>query len=258
MRLTIQLAMTDESGNTRIEEVLTLEKALDGQDDIGLSVSESKQLKQLLKSVQQSVIQKQADQSIQSHINCPDCQVPRRIKGRHSIQYRTLFGIIPVSGLRVYRCHCEKKTTKTVSLLNDWVGEHTHPELKYIETKWASMIPYGLTADLLKDILPVGERFNASTVRNHLCQVAKRLEAELATQPDVLSGSPRDWEALPKPGKPIVVGIDGGYVRNRDDRKHHFEVITGKSYSAEVPTKRFGFVQKSDGSVALTTASQQR
>lgn len=103
---------------------------------------------------------------------------------------------------------------------------------------------YGLTTDLLKDILPVGEHFNASTVRNHLCQVAKRLDAEVEAHPDTLSGCPRDWSNLPRPGKPIVVGIDGGYVRDRDDKKHNFEVIAGKSYSADEPTKRFGFVQK--------------
>ncbi len=38
---------------------------------------------------------------------------------------------------------------------------------------------YGLTASLLKDVLPVGKHCNAATVRNHLCQIAKKQEAEL-------------------------------------------------------------------------------
>lgn len=243
MQLTIQISVTDELGNTHCEKILTIEKSQDARDDIGLSIRESKQL---LKCVQQSVIQKQAWQHVHNCIACPHCQKPRRIKGCQTIQYRTLFGVIPVLGHRVYRCNCEQDKTKTVSLLNDWVSEHTHPELKYIETKWASLMSYGLTSDLLKDILPVGERHNASTVRNHLCHVAKRQEAELAEKPDYLSGCPRDWGMLPKPGKPMVVGIDGGYVRNRNDKKNYFEVIVGKSYSDEVPAKRFGFVQKID------------
>ncbi len=41
----------------------------------------------------------------------------------------------------------------------------------------------------------------------------------------------------------MTVGINGGYVKNRDDRKHHFEIIAGKSFSATVPAKRFSFVQ---------------
>lgn len=36
----------------------------------------------------------------------------RRIKGQQKPQYRTLFGVILVSGLRVYRCHCEEKCNK--------------------------------------------------------------------------------------------------------------------------------------------------
>ena len=35
-------------------------------------------------------------------IQCPHCLASHRIKGRQKIQYRALFGIIPVSGLRVY------------------------------------------------------------------------------------------------------------------------------------------------------------
>ncbi|MCP6053643.1 ISKra4 family transposase, partial [Klebsiella pneumoniae] len=87
-----------------------------------------------------------------------------------------------------------------------------------IETRWASMISYEMTTRLLKDILSVGHSLNASTVRNHLCQVAQRLDAEAEAHSGFLSGCPRDWGNLPRPGKPLVVGIDGGYVRDRDDK----------------------------------------
>ena len=50
------------------------------------------------------------------------------------------------------------------------------------------------------------------------------------------------------------MGIDGGYVRDWEAKKHHFEVIVGKSTLAfkrdeddEPPaSKRFGFVQTLD------------
>ncbi len=112
------------------------------------------------------------------------------------IQYRTLFGVIPVSGLRVYRCRCEESATKTVSLLSDWAGDHTHPALKYIETRWASLISYEMTVRLLKDVLPVGYSLNASTVRNHLCRVAQRLDSEAESHSGFISGCPRDRENL--------------------------------------------------------------
>lgn len=105
-----------------------------------------------------------------------------------------------------------------------------------------------MTARLLKDVLPVGYSLNASTVRNHLCRVAQRLDSEAESHSGFISGCPRDWGDLPKPGKPLVVGIDGGYVRDRDDKKRNFEIIAGKSFSigAPVDARRFVFVQKSD------------
>lgn len=221
MQLTFKIVITDESGSSRTEELMTLQKSGEARNDIGLSVSESKRL---LNTVQQSVVQLQADEYTQHHIRCPHCLAARRIKGKQNIQYRTLFGVIPASGLRVYRCRCEDCATKTVSLLSDWAGDHSHPALKYIETRWVSMISYDMTTRLLKDILPVGHSLNASTVRNHLCQVAQRLDAEAEAHSGFLSGCPRDWGNLLRPGKPLVVGIDGGYIRDRDDKKRNFEI----------------------------------
>jgi hypothetical protein len=45
---------------------------------------------------------------------------------------------------------------------------------------------------------------------------------------------------------PISVGLDGGYVRDWDQKQHHFEVIVGKSVPSDQPTKYFGFVQSYD------------
>nr|UMW97452.1 hypothetical protein [Escherichia coli] len=87
-----------------------------------------------------------------------------------------------------------KSDTKTVSLLSDWAGDYSHPALKYIETRWASMISYEMTTRLLKDILPVGHSLDASTVRNHLCQVAQRLDAEAEAHSGFLSAAPATGE----------------------------------------------------------------
>lgn len=95
MQLTLQIVITDESGSSRTEELMTIQKSGETRNDIGLSVSESKLL---LNTVQQSVVQLQADEYTQHHIRCPHCLAARRIKGKQKIRYRTLFGVIPVSG----------------------------------------------------------------------------------------------------------------------------------------------------------------
>lgn len=127
-------------------------------------------------------------------------------------------------------------------------GDHTYPTLKYIETRRNSLISYEMMARLLKDILPVGYTLNASTVRNHLCRVAQHLDIKAESHSGFISDCPRDWGNHPKPGKPLVVGIDAGYIRDRNDKKHNFEIIAGKSFSIGSPTdtRSFGFVQKSD------------
>ncbi len=95
MQLTLQIVITDESGLSRTEELMTLQKSGDTRNDVGLSVSESKQL---LNTVQHSLVQLQADEYTHNHIQCPHCLAARRIKGRQKIHYRTLFGVIPVWG----------------------------------------------------------------------------------------------------------------------------------------------------------------
>lgn len=44
MKLTFPIVITDESGTSRTEELMILQKSGDTLNDIGLSVSESKQL----------------------------------------------------------------------------------------------------------------------------------------------------------------------------------------------------------------------
>jgi len=38
--------------------------------------------------------------------------------------------------------------------MTSWLAGQTSPELLYLETKWASLIPYAKVVELLKDVLP--------------------------------------------------------------------------------------------------------
>jgi hypothetical protein len=63
--------------------------------------------------------------------------------------------------------------------------------------------------------------------------VAPRCEDELGEEQwAFVEGCPADWETLPIPDGPITVGIDGGCVRDWNEKKSHFEVIVGKSMLA--------------------------
>jgi hypothetical protein len=98
-----------------------------------------------------------------------------------------------------------------------------------LEARWASLVPYAAAAGLLADILPITSGTNATTLRQHALRVAERAEPELAEeQPCFIDGCPADWQELPIPDGRIVVGLDGGYVRNWGDRKTNFEIIVGR------------------------------
>jgi hypothetical protein len=124
-----------------------------------------------------------------------------------------------------------------------------------MEAKWSSLVSYGMSLDALQDFLPLDRTRDVKTVRYDTLKVAKRMEAELGEERSgFIEGDPRDWERLPTPEGVFTVGIDGGYVRHWLDKKHHFEVIVGKSILSfqedeedRTPSlKRFGFVQTYD------------
>lgn len=61
---------------------LTLQIVITALNDIGLSVSESKRL---LNTVQQSMVQQQANEYTRQHIQCPHCLPARRVKGQQKL-----------------------------------------------------------------------------------------------------------------------------------------------------------------------------
>jgi hypothetical protein len=98
----------------------------------------------------------------------------------------------------------------------------------YLETRWASLIPFEKVVDWWKEVLPVAEATNAQTVREDLYAVAERIEPELGEE-----RPPGDFATLeaiaelPLPDGPMTVGIDGGYVRAAH-QQGNFEVIAGR------------------------------
>jgi hypothetical protein len=62
--------------------------------------------------------------------------------------------------------------------------------------KWASLIPFARVADLLKEVLPVGDSLSQETIRNHLYTTGERIEMELGEerQLNLFEGSEEDWE----------------------------------------------------------------
>ena len=127
--------------------------------------------------------------------------------------------------------------------------ERSFPELVYPETKFAALVSYGLTVELLKEVLPISQELSTTAIRQQVRRTAQRLEDDLGEEQDMfIGGCQRDWDQLLEPAAPLIVGIDGGYVHAKDQQSRAegwFEVIVGKSMSQDgESSKCFGFVNR--------------
>ncbi len=244
MKFEITLRVTTPDGEMEEREVIVLDKGHERHEDIGLSIEEGKAL---LKALQHKIVEAQTEAFCAPKSVCQGCQRRLRCKGAHAIRYRTVFGDITARSPRYYRCRCKGLRPKTFSPLADLLPDHTAPELLWLETRWASLVSFGVSARLLKDVLPIGESLSAETVRNHLHKAARRMEDELADeQVFFIETCPRDRVSMPLPEGRITVGIDGGYVRSQEKKQPHFEVMVAKSMPADRPNRYLGLVHTHD------------
>ena len=66
------------------------------------------------------------------------------------------------------------------------------------------------------------------------------------SEPGLREDDPADGQASPIPREAIIVGIDGGYLRNWHDKGKKFEVIVGKSMAEVRDHRYFGLVHTQD------------
>ena len=253
MRLKLQLVLCNDKGDEEtVTDVITLNKNNQRIEHLGLTLAEAKQL---LSTLQRHLLQHQVDTFLAPCSTCPDCGALLKVKAHASRSFRTLFGTCTLDSPRLEHCDCIRRKTLSFRPLAALLTESVAPELLYMEAKWSSLVSYGMSLEALKDFLPLEVTLDVKTVRYDTLKVAKRLEAELGDeQPGFIDGNPSDWVLLPQPEGSFNVGIDGGYVRNWFDKKHHFEVIVGKSVlsvredeDVQSPSpKRLGFVQTLD------------
>lgn len=250
MKFLVQVICVSESAERR-QQVFEMERENLTMETLGLSLGESNEL---LRGVQEFVVAEQVAADLEQRRKCPHCGKRHASKAQGSIKVKTVFGQVEVPNPRWHRCLCQSTGPSTFRPMTSWLAGQTSPELLYLETKWASLIPYAKVAELLKDVLPVAETLNRETVHSHLQAVGNRIERELGEESvRLFEGSDEDWEEQPPPDGPMTVGIDGGLVRAAH-KEGWFEVIAGKSVVAfrreetdETPVaKCFGFVQTYD------------
>jgi hypothetical protein len=208
MRVTVQVVLyADDDTRTVVREAFTLtrEAALTPAT-VGLQLQEAKDL---LAAVQDTLVEHQVITALAALVACPDCGMPRRHKDSRRIVMRTLSGTLRLDSPRWWGCSCTPRpAARTFSPLAALLRERTTPELSYLQARFAGLVSYGLSADLLGEILPLGRALHATTVRRQVQATAQRLEDELGNErPGFITGCPADWAELPRPYLPLVVGL---------------------------------------------------
>lgn len=186
MKVRIQVVIEHEDGHETeiVEEVGCLQRGDLLPETLGMTLDEGKQL---LANVQRCLVQQQVKVYIAQQRRCTDCGRQRTRKDQKAITMRTVFGQLRLESPRFYTCSCQREPEQSFSPLAQKLPERTTPELKYLQTKWASLMSYGLAVDVLEEVLPI--QANTKTIRRQVHQVAEQMETELGEeQPSFIEG----------------------------------------------------------------------
>jgi hypothetical protein len=139
MNFRLELICVKEDGTEERREVLTITKEQLAMETLGLTVAEGKAL---LSAVQTCVVEEQATTYLAQRRACATCGKPQRSKERRRSTGHTVFGPVAVPNPRWHRCACQERGPLTFGPTAQWLTGHTGPDLLYLETKWASLLPY--------------------------------------------------------------------------------------------------------------------
>jgi hypothetical protein len=139
----------------------------------------------------------------------------------------------------------------TFTPLANLLPERFTPELGLVEAKLAAHMAFSPAGKLLGELLPVGRAIHGNEARRHVHRIGARLDAELDAGDEYahMDGSGHALRAVPKPGMPLVVNIDGGYVHSSAQtsrRDGWFQAVCGTVTRHDGQVRRFGFVPNID------------
>ena len=230
----VKLVAELRPGVTTETEVARIERDEQaGLAELGLRLAEAKQLTAAL---QAQIVPAQVAVVGQRRRSCVACGRVLASKGHYGARFRSLFGDVPVRVRRLCVGPCQGVGGAKSFAVLGLGGDAVAPELAYVTARYAALLPFGKVASLLSELLATGGAQNTGTVRNRTLRVGQDVVQqhlrEIAKHPPAQSAGP------------VVVGLDGGYVRSRHRRdERHFEVVAGKVIHADGAQHRFAFAR---------------
>jgi hypothetical protein len=144
MKVWVEVVSLNADGEEQRRQVLTIERRELTMETLGMNLTESKAL---LAGVQDFVVAQQSREELEQRRACPHCRRRYTTKDSGSIPVSTVFGRVKVLNPRWNRCGCQTEGPQTFRPMRSWLNGQTSPEMLYLETKWASLIPFARATD---------------------------------------------------------------------------------------------------------------
>jgi hypothetical protein len=265
MKLRVEVVVEDDTGR-EMKRVAVMEQHCGAQNSLagGLSLSMGDS-KSLLGSIQQHFLEVQVQSVSCEHAHCSKCTAPMKRKDTHTVVYRTLFGKFTLLNARFFACDCcENQGKKSYSPLSAILTTHTHPELLYVQSRWAALIPYGQSLRLLQDVLPLEGAVSLTNMKVKVSQVGQRIEADRAKQARAMvvldESTQTATSGEEQTPTSLSVGVDAGYIRSnaaKGEGSRRFGVIAVKT--VETNSRCYAYVQTKvdDGSERISNFVEQ-
>ena len=242
MRIQIQLRIVADDNRVISEsEILQFDKGDDRLEVIGLSFDEAKAA---LIGIQGGVVTAQAASFLARHRICNLCGSLLLSKGPGRDQFVPAFGT-----------HRASQSALPLLSLPARSGQDLQPVEPAPDRAHRSGTalpgdPLGLAGVLRHD-----RGFAEGRFRRSAAPLTPRLSVVTCTRSPPamkLTSAASSWVGLTAgngqllPQETVIVGIDGGYVRNWHDKRHNFEVVVGKCMATDRDDRYFGLVRSQD------------
>jgi uncharacterized C2H2 Zn-finger protein len=161
MKWTVKLIEESKPGELVEHEDATIERGdLILPATVGLSIADGKTI---LASLQKHIVAAQVQRHGTVIKSCPRCGRGFRTKGYYQSTLRSVYGNVGMRVRRLRACSCSGSQAHSFSTLFTNKQPIT-PELRYLTSKMAALLPFGKVADFLAELLPL--QTTAGTVRN--------------------------------------------------------------------------------------------
>ena len=187
----------------------------------------------MLASAQQCLVWTQCQVLSALQAQCAQCGKQLTVKGQHQRQMRAVFGCVQVSSPRLRRCACHGDLPgASFSRLVAALPTQMSPELEYLQVKWAAHLPYTAAAELLQEVLPIGDSISVTGLRRRVRAVGAELDRTAEVVGSVAAAPVATAIAREDAPVPIhAVAVDSAWLKHCDPPRtqgRHVNLIAGR------------------------------